>query len=83
MSKTGLIPGREGYAASNPLYVGLLALSSQGFTKYPMIDNVIQGELVDTGQRVLNAAFAGQMKVSDAMQKMQDTWNNLPADEKK
>jgi len=83
LSKTGLIPGRQGYAASNPLYVGLLALSSQGFTKYPMIDNVIQGELVDTGQRVLNAAFAGQMKVSDAMQKMQDTWNNLPADEKK
>jgi len=83
LSKTGLIPGREGYAASNPLYAGLLALSSQGFTKYPMIDNVIQGELVDTGQRVLNAAFGGQMKVSDAMQKMQDTWNNLPADEKK
>ena len=83
LSKTGLIPGRQGYAASNPLYTGLLALSSQGFTKYPMIDNVIQGQLVDTGQRVLNAAFAGQMKVSDAMQKMQDTWNNLPADEKK
>ena len=82
LSKTGLIPGREGYAATNPLYAGLLALSSQGFTKYPMIDNVIQGELVDTGQRVLNAAFAGQMKVSDAMQKMQDTWTNLPAGEK-
>jgi ABC-type glycerol-3-phosphate transport system substrate-binding protein len=83
LSKTGLIPAREGYNATNPLYAGLLALSDQGYTKYPMIDNVIQGPLVDTGQSVLNTAFAGQTPVPAAMQKMQQTWDNLPAAEKK
>jgi ABC-type glycerol-3-phosphate transport system substrate-binding protein len=83
LSKTGLIPAREGYAATNPLYAGLFALSATGgFTKYPMIDNVIQPNMVDTGQSVLNAAFAQQMTVPQALQKMQDTWNNLPADQK-
>lgn len=83
LSESGLIPARQGYPASNPLYAGLFALSSTGgFTQYPMIDNVIQPSLVDTGQRVLNAAFAQQMTVTDALQKMQDTWNNLPADQK-
>jgi hypothetical protein len=47
-----------------------------------MIDNVIQPPLVDVGQRVLDAAFAQQMTVPDALQKMQDGWNNLPADQK-
>jgi hypothetical protein len=37
---------------------------------------------VNTGQSVLNAAFAQQMTVPAALQKMQDTWNNLPADQK-
>jgi len=82
LSKTGLVPAREGYPASNPLYAGLLGLASNGFTVYPMIDNVIQDPLVDTGQRVLTAAFAGQMTVPAAMQKMQDSWNNLPAAQK-
>jgi ABC-type glycerol-3-phosphate transport system substrate-binding protein len=83
LSKTGLVPAREGYPATNPLYAGLFDLSTTGgFTKYPMIDNVIQPPVVDTGSRVLNAAFAQQMTVPAAMQKMQDTWNNLPADQK-
>jgi raffinose/stachyose/melibiose transport system substrate-binding protein len=82
LSKTGLVPARQGYPASNPLYTGLLSLSSDGYTVYPMIDNVIQPPVVDTGSRVLTAAFAGQMSVQAALQKMQDTWNNLPADQK-
>ena len=83
LSKTGLIPAREGYFATNPLYAGLFALSATGgFTKYPMIDNVIQPDMVNTGQSVLNAAFAQQMTVPVALQKMQATWNNLPADQK-
>jgi raffinose/stachyose/melibiose transport system substrate-binding protein len=82
LSKTGLIPAREGYEATNPLYAGLLGLSDQGFSKYPMIDNVIQPSVVDTGSSTLNAAFAQQMTVTAALQKMQDTWNNLPAAQK-
>ncbi len=83
LSKSGLIPARKGYSATNPLYAGLFALSATGgFTKYPMIDNIIQPDLVNTGQSVLDAAFAQQMSVPAALQKMQATWNNLPPDQK-
>ena len=33
LSKAGLIPAREGYKATNPLYAGLLGLSSAAATK--------------------------------------------------
>ncbi|HTI01776.1 MAG TPA: ABC transporter substrate-binding protein [Acidisoma sp.] len=83
LAQSGLVPAREGYAASNPLYADLFALTEKdGFTAVPMIDNVIQPPLVDVGQRVLTAAFAQQMTVQAALQKMQDAWNNLPADQK-
>ena len=83
LAQSGLVPARDGYAAANPLYADLFALTEkQGFTAVPMIDNVIQPPLVDVGQRVLDAAFAQQMTVSEALQKMQDAWNNLPADQK-
>jgi ABC-type glycerol-3-phosphate transport system substrate-binding protein len=83
LAQSGLVPARAGYPATNPLYADLFALTEKdGFTAAPMIDNVIQPPLVDIGQRVLDAAFAQQMTVPDALQKMQDGWNNLPADQK-
>ncbi|MCB8874598.1 ABC transporter substrate-binding protein [Acidisoma silvae] len=83
LAQSGLVPARDGVSATNPLYADLFALTAQdGYTKAPMIDNVIQPPLVDVGQRVLNAAFAQQMTVPDALQKMQDAWDNLPADQK-
>jgi ABC-type glycerol-3-phosphate transport system substrate-binding protein len=83
ISKSGLVPAREGYPASNPLYAGLFALSkSEGYTKFPMIDNLIQPDVVNTGSSTLTAAFAQQMTVPVALQKMQDTWANLPPAEK-
>ncbi len=45
-----------------------------------MIDNVLQGEVVDTGSQVLDAALAGQTTVMDALKKMQDSLMQLPAD---
>jgi len=54
--------------------------AKQGFTRYPMIDNVLQGEVVDVGSQVLDAALAGQTTVEAALQKMQDAFNALPAD---
>lgn len=83
LAKTGLVPAREGYPATNPLYGALFALTAKdGFTAAPMIDNVIQPSLVDVGQRVLDAAFAQQMTVPDALQKMEEAWKNLPASQK-
>jgi raffinose/stachyose/melibiose transport system substrate-binding protein len=52
--------------------------TDQDFTRYPMIDNVIQPEVGDAGTKVLNAAFGGAMTVQEALQNMQDTLMALP-----
>ena len=54
--------------------------TDKGYTRYPMLDNMIQPEVVETWVKVLNAAFAGTMSTKDALQAMQDTLMSLPAD---
>jgi ABC-type glycerol-3-phosphate transport system substrate-binding protein len=54
--------------------------ANQGYARYPMIDNVMQPEVVDVATRVLNAVLAGTMSPQDAAQKMQDALMSLPAD---
>lgn len=77
----GLIPTVTGSTASDPLANALLDFgANQGYTRYPMIDNVIQGEVQAVGATVLVAAFAGTMSTHDALQKMQDALMALPAD---
>jgi ABC-type glycerol-3-phosphate transport system substrate-binding protein len=77
----GLIPTVTGSAASDPLANELLSYAgTQGYTRYPMIDNVIQGEVQAVGATVLVAAFAGTMSTHAALQKMQDALMALPAD---
>lgn len=77
----GLVPALKGSTTDDPY---LLELSSygkdKGYTRYPMLDNVIQPEVVETWVKVLNAAFAGTMSTKDALQAMQDTLMSLPAD---
>lgn len=77
----GLIPTVTGSSASDPLANELLGYAAnQGYTRYPMIDNVIQGEVQAVGATVLVAAFAGTMSTHAALQKMQDALMALPAD---
>ena len=77
----GLIPSVVGSSASDPLANALLSFAAdQGYSRYPMIDNVIQGEVQSVGATVLVAAFAGTMSTHDALQKMQDALMALPAD---
>lgn len=81
VANSGLIPAKEGFSTDSRMAQDLLAYGAdQGFARYPMIDNVVQTEVVDAGNKVLNAAFGGSMSVQDALQNMQDTWNQLPAD---
>ena len=54
--------------------------ANQGFTRYPMIDNVMQPEVTDVATKVLDAVLAGTMSPQDAAQKMQDALTQLPAD---
>ncbi len=75
----GLIPTIAGTPPSQRMATDLLDYgANQGFQRYPMIDNVMQPEVVDVATRVLNAVLAGTMSPQDAAQKMQDALMQLP-----
>jgi raffinose/stachyose/melibiose transport system substrate-binding protein len=77
----GLIPVVAGTPATNPLANAMLDFAgTQGYARYPMIDNVIQPEVQDVATRVLNAILAGTMSPTDAAKAMADALNQLPAD---
>jgi len=81
VADSGLIPAKEGFSTDSRMATDLLSYAAdKGYARYPMIDNVIQGEVVDAGNQVLNAAFGGAMSVDDALKNMQDTLTQLPAD---
>jgi hypothetical protein len=54
--------------------------ANQGFTRYPMIDNVMQPEVTDVATKLLDAVLAGTTTPQEAAQKIQDTLMALPAD---
>jgi raffinose/stachyose/melibiose transport system substrate-binding protein len=77
----GLIPVAAGIPASEPLANAMLDFAATGgYTRYPMIDNVMQPEVTDVATKVLNAVFAGTMSPEDATKAMSDALNALPAD---
>jgi raffinose/stachyose/melibiose transport system substrate-binding protein len=76
----GLIPTVAGTDPTTPLAVDMLKFGTSGSTRYPMIDNVMQPEVVDVATKVLNAVLAGTMTPTEATQKMADALNALPAD---
>jgi raffinose/stachyose/melibiose transport system substrate-binding protein len=81
ISDAGLIPGLKGATTSDPLSQDLLSYAAtKNFAVYPMADNILQPEVVDTGNKTLPAAFAGTMSATDALKKMQETLMALPAD---
>lgn len=77
----GLIATVPGTPPTQPLAIAMLDYAAnQGFTRYPMIDNVIQPEVQDVATKVLTAVLAGTISPADATKKMQDALNQLPAD---
>ena len=65
IAEAGLIPDVQGYSATNPLANQMLAFAKNGKTAYPMIDNVIQGDVVTTGAKQLDAALGGNISAQD------------------
>jgi len=83
IADSGIIPTKEGFTSDQRMAQDLLAYATdEGFTRYPMIDNVIQPEVSDVGTKVLNAAFGGSQSVADALKSMAQTLEGLPADSK-
>jgi hypothetical protein len=54
--------------------------ANQGYTRYPMIDNVTQPEVTDVANKVLDAVLAGTTSPQDAAKAMADALNQLPPD---
>jgi raffinose/stachyose/melibiose transport system substrate-binding protein len=77
----GLIPVVAGTSPSEPLAVEALGYAgSQGYTRYPMIDNVLQPEVTSVATPELNALFNGTATAAEVTKAMSDALNALPAD---
>ena len=74
-------PGRAGTPATDPLANAMLDYAAnQGYTRYPMIDNVIQPEVQDVATKVLNSVFDGTETAAKALEAMSAALDALPAD---
>jgi ABC-type glycerol-3-phosphate transport system substrate-binding protein len=80
IAAAGLIPDIKGYTTSNPVSNEMLSFAaSKGYMPYPMIDNVIQPEVVTTGMKQLDAALGGDISAQAALASMKSTLMALPA----
>ncbi len=83
ISNAGLIPAIKGFKTNNVVSNEMLDLAAkQGFTAYPMLDNVIQPEVVTAASKELVAAFGGTTSVTSALGSMKSALAALPADRK-
>jgi ABC-type glycerol-3-phosphate transport system substrate-binding protein len=80
INAAGLIPAIKGTSTSNPVNQQMLNFVSQDhLTVYPMLDNVVQPEVVTTGSKVLPSVLNGSMTPSAALQNIQTTFGQLPS----
>jgi len=83
ISAAGLIPDIKGYGTKSPIQNQMLNFAAkQGLAPYPMLDNVVQGEVVTTGQKQLDAAFGGDISALAALKSLKATLDQLPASRK-
>ena len=83
INAAGLIPAINGTTTSNPVNQQMLDLVSKGgMTAYPMLDNVVQGDVVNTGSKFLPSVLNGTQSVIAALQAMQTTLNQLPSSQR-
>ena len=51
-----------------------------GFARYPMLDNVLQGDVVDAGNKILPSILGGKTSVSGGLNQMAQVWKSVPAE---
>ncbi len=79
----GLIPAIGGTSPSNPVNQQMLDFVRQDhMTVYPMLDNVVQGDIVSTGQKFLPSVLGGRVTISSALKAMATTLDQLPASQR-
>jgi ABC-type glycerol-3-phosphate transport system substrate-binding protein len=80
INAAGLIPAIVGTTTSNPVNQEMLDFVSQDhLTVYPMLDNVVQPNVVNTGSKFLPSVLNGSISVKQALQNLQTTFSQLPA----
>jgi raffinose/stachyose/melibiose transport system substrate-binding protein len=83
INAAGLIPAINGTSTSNPVNQEMLNFVSQDhMAVYPMLDNVVQGNVVNIGSKFLPAVLNGSEPISRALQDMQTTLQQLPANQR-
>ena len=83
INAAGLIPAIKGTSTSNPVNQQMLNFVSQDhMTAYPMLDNVVQPNVVNTGSKVLPSVLNGSISPSAALSDLQTTLGQLPADQR-
>jgi ABC-type glycerol-3-phosphate transport system substrate-binding protein len=83
INAAGLIPAINGTSTSNPVNQQMLDfVSKDGMTAYPMLDNVVQGNIVNIGSKFLPAVLNGTQSISSALQAMLTTLQQLPANQR-
>ncbi len=83
INQAGLIPAIVGTSTSNPVNQQMLDFVSKAhMIAYPMLDNVVQGNVVNTGSKFLPSVLNGSETVQAALQAMQTTLNQLPASQR-
>ena len=81
INAAGLIPAIQGTSTSNPVNQQMLNFVSQDhMTAYPMLDNVVQPNVVSTGSKFLPSVLNGSISAKQALQNLQTTLTQLPAD---
>jgi hypothetical protein len=57
----------------------MLAFAAKdGYTVFPMLDNVTQPNVVNAGSTILPDLLAGQLTVAKAASEMEAAWKQLP-----
>ena len=83
VNAAGLIPAIKGMSTSNPVNQQMLNFVSQDhMTAYPMLDNVVQPDVVDTGNKVVPPVLGGKSSPDSALSQMQKTWQGLASDQR-
>jgi ABC-type glycerol-3-phosphate transport system substrate-binding protein len=83
INAAGLIPAIKGTSTSNPVNQEMLNFVSQDhMTVYPMLDNVVQPNVVNTGSKVLPSVLNGSISPSSALSSLQSTLGQLPSNQR-
>jgi ABC-type glycerol-3-phosphate transport system substrate-binding protein len=83
INKAGLIPDLEGTTTTNAVNQQMLNfVTNEHLAVYPMLDNVTQGNVVNAGSSELTTVLANQTKPNAALAKMQQVWQQLPANQR-